>query len=123
FVIRHAPTPTGPSSLSLHDALPIYRRGLRPEARLLVGRQPRRRVATRLSTRRGAAGRRDAGARGILPLRHGRALFGGCRAAAVLAAQGLHGDRPAGREPADPERGVPLYRRAARDGAGAEPRR
>ena len=97
-------------TLIRHDAgrhlRPDDRHGLRAQARLLLGRQPRRRLAPPLPRGGGARLARAARARRAVARGHGRRLRGGRGQPAVRRAARLRGHRPrpprrgAGRSPA-----------------------
>ena len=101
---------------------PDGRDGLRAEARLLLGRESRRRLAAP-DPRRGRE--RLAGAaraRGALARRHGGRVVGRRREPALRRPARLPRRRPAGAD-ARGDRRLPVHRRGARGGAGAAARR
>ena len=106
-----------------HRLRPADRDGLRAHARVLLGREPGRRLAPPVARRRpvglaGAARARRALARG-----HGRRLRGGSGEPPVRRPPRLHRHAARRADGVDRDRHVPVHRRGAGGGAGAAPRR
>ena len=123
----HPPGPARPDARP-DDARPRLRpadrRGLRAAADLLLGRQPRRRLAAPLPRRGRARLAAAARARGAQPRRHGQPLRRrrrpGCRSPSCAATRAPT-CRSARRRSAPID--LPVHRRGADRGRGAEPRR
>ena len=105
------------------DLRPADRHGMRDQAHLLVGRQPRRRIAAPLPRRRRERLAAAARARGAQPRGDGQPLPRRRERAAVRRAARLRRHRPSRAHRHDPADHLPVHRRGAHRGAGAVARR